>query len=77
MAPRAAPVAAQMPIARPFGSPEKVMPRMARLLGIRTAAPTRCSSREARSTLRVGASAQPSEATANKAVPAISMSRRP
>src|ERR1700716_3697478 len=48
-APARAPAAAQVPIARPRASPVNAPPRMARLLGMSSAAPSPCSARAARS----------------------------
>ena len=72
-----APIEAQMPVARPRASPVKLAPRIARLLGIRIAAPTPCAARAASSSARLGASAQASDASANKAVPPTSRRWRP
>jgi hypothetical protein len=72
-----APTEAQMPIARPRASPEKLAPRIARLLGIKTAAPTPCRPRPISSKVRLGAKAQAMEAAANSAVPKTSIRARP
>ena len=77
IAPMAAPVAAQIPMARPLDSPEKVCPRMARLFGMSIAAPMPCSSRHTKKTGSPGANAQPREASANNAVPMIRSRRNP
>ena len=77
IAPAAAPTAAQVPMARPRASPEKLAPRIARLFGISTAAPIPCNTRPASSQLSVGATAQRIEAAAKIPTPIISARRRP
>ncbi len=72
-----APIEAHMPMARPRASPEKLAPRIARLLGIRMAAPMPCNPRPASSKVRPGAAAQRIEAAANRTVPPASSLTRP
>ena len=76
-APAAAPVAAHMPIARPFASPEKLRPRIARLFGISMAALAPCTKRASSNKIRVGATAQAREAMPNSKTPVIKRRRRP
>ncbi len=76
-APVIAPAAAQVPIARPRSSPENPAPRMARLDGISSAAPTPWTARPASNSPRLGASAQASEARLNSISPAANTCFRP
>ena len=62
MAPAIAPAAAQVPTARPRFSPEKEALNVARLLGSSIAAPSPCSARAPRKSVRLGATAQSTEA---------------
>jgi len=75
IAPAAAPAAAQVPIALPRASPSKLLPRIARLVGISIAAPTLCSTRPAIKMTRSGANAHNSVAARKRPTP-ISSSRR-
>ncbi len=77
MAPATEPAAAQMPMALPRASPEKLLPRMARLVGISIAAPTPCNTRAAINHGRPGAAAHSSDAAANKPTPINNRRRWP
>jgi hypothetical protein len=77
MAPAMAEAAAHTPIALPRAAPSEVEPRIARLLGSSSAAPTPWTPRPANRLARLGARAAPAEPTANSATPAISIRRGP
>ena len=62
---------------RPFASPEKLWPRIARLLGISMAALAPCTKRASSNKPRVGATAQARDAIPNSRTPAIRRRRRP
>ena len=72
-----APAAAHTPMARPFAAPENVRPRMAKLFGIRSAAPAPCRRRPPRSQPTVGAIAQATDASAKRPIPNIRTTRWP
>jgi hypothetical protein len=65
--------AAQVPTARPRASPSKAAPRIARLAGTSSAAPTPCSAHTASSQPNPGASAHAADAAAKTAMPARNM----
>jgi len=76
-APITAPIDAQIPIARPRASPEKELPRIARLFGIKSAAPVPWMPRAKNNQGRLGARAQATEAMPKSKVPATRRRTRP
>jgi len=64
-------------MARPRASPEKLLPRIARLAGISIAAPTPCSTRASINHGSPGTAAHSSDAAANKPTPVNNKRRWP
>src|SRR5438067_4343472 len=76
IAPAPAAAAAQTPITRPFASPDKAIPKIARLFGINKAALAPCTRRAGNMNAMLGPVAHASDARASRVLPVINLLRR-